>query len=526
MGHRWAIWPSAFTTEREYKSGVAGERVGGYILRELIGRGATGAVWRAAWGNAPDDRSLDVAVKRLSVPESEPDQERLRREATALARLDHPNIIRVREVIDDGPGIALVLDLADSGTLADRLRAEGPLSTSEVQRMLGPIASALQAAHDAGLVHRDVKPANVFLTTAGHALLGDFGIAHDAARTQLTRTDLAIGTAAYLDPEVLNGADPGPASDQYAFGVVLYEALTGKTPFGGAVPMAILRAADEGQFTPLDRADFGPLAEVVERAFARDPNARFASMTSLAEFVAEPTTMTPSTLYRFVDTSSEGAASTDSVLRTTAFRRRLHPDTLSAATPVPSPFRKRAAIGGAIAALLVASAIGGVVLRSRRASGVAEPTALALPTCSPQTQPQCVKSFIRTPTGVEVKFADQRTTEYEVGERDDALRVSNWLCGERATLALYRPRTGVVYYFDRWPDPRVNEPVSIVADQTGVRNAEALVASDRNDDGCADFALQVGRTRTWFLPAEQTGRLEALPAIAPSPTLTTSGASS
>lgn len=491
---------------------MPGERIGEYVLTELIGRGASGAVWRGVSALAPDDRSLDVAVKRLSVPESLADQERLRREAAALAKLDHPHVIRVRGVVDDGPGIALLLDLADGGTLADRLRQDGPLSPAEVQALLAPVACALHAAHVAGLVHRDVKPANVFLTSDGRALLGDFGIAHDAGRTQLTRTDMAIGTAAYLDPEVFNGADPGAVSDQYAFGVVLYQALTGTTPFAGAVPMAILKAADEGRFNALDRSAVGPLADVAERAFARRPEHRFASMADLAEAMGNPHLHVAESPPP-VESRPPVGSPVDAAGQTTAFRRNLRPETLSAAAPVRSKFRTRVLVGGLVALTLAASAIGGTILRSRRAATVGDPVALALPACSPETQPQCVTSFVRTPTGVTVNFADQRTMEFRVGESDDALRVSNWLCGERATLALYRPRTGVLYFFDRWPDQRTEQPVRVVADQTKIRFAKALMASDHNNDGCADFALQTTTMRTWFLPAEQTKRLQALPNI-------------
>ena len=94
------------------------------------------------------------------------------------------------------------------------------------------------------------------------------------------------------------------------------------------------------------------------------------------------------------------------------------------------------------------------------------------------------------------------------------MRVSNWLCGERATLALYRPTTGVIYYFSAWPDTRISEPIKVAADATGIVNAQALVASDRNADGCADFGLETPTSRTWFLPAEQTDRLIGLPDIA------------
>ena len=105
---------------------MTGERVGRFIVTDLLGRGATSVGGRAIDSDAPNDRSRDVAVKRLAVPESAADRERLAREAEVLAKLDHANVIRVREVVPDGPGIALILDLADGGTLADRLRESGP----------------------------------------------------------------------------------------------------------------------------------------------------------------------------------------------------------------------------------------------------------------------------------------------------------------------------------------------------------------------------------------------------------------
>jgi serine/threonine protein kinase len=479
---------------------MAGDLVGRYELHELLGRGATGAVWRAVDTEWPDDRSHDVAIKRLSVPESPSDHERLQREASALAKLHHPNVIRVREILDDGAGIALVLDLADAGTLADRLRRDGILTPTEVVDLLGPIASALAAAHAAGLVHRDIKPDNIFLTSTGKALLGDFGIAHDAARTQMTRTDMAVGTAAYLDPEILNGLEPGPASDQYAYGVTLYEALTGRLPFTGAVPMAVVRAAEEGRRTPIDRNVVPPrLAAAVERAFARKPAERFSSMAELSEVInAEP------------DPETRDVAA---ITRTTTFRRRSMAQAMVDAPPVRS--RRRAAIIGATVCFLALNAIGGLVLRNRQSSQLSDPSPIGLPDCSQEDQPQCVRSFLRTPQGIEVTFGDQRVASYQVGERDDALRVANWLCGERATLALYRPRTGTIYFFDSWPDGQTSAPIRVAADRTGITNATALLPADRDGDGCADIALQTAKDRTWFLPAQQSERLVGLPDLAP-----------
>ena len=491
---------------------MAGEQVGNFELRELLGRGATGAVWRAVDRSAPDDRARDVAVKRLSVPDSVTDRERFQREADVLTKLSHPNIISVHEVVPDGAGIALILGLADAGTLAQRLRQHGPLPPTEVQRLLAPVAGALAAAHRVGLVHRDVKPDNVFLTSTGTALLGDFGIAYDASRTQMTRTDMAIGTAAYLDPEILNGVEAGPASDQYAFGVTLYEALTGTLPFTGPVPMAVLRAAEDGRRTALNRNVIDPaFAAVVERAFARDPAQRFASMDELAAAIVDPTTTVA------LPVAAGNQPDPVVTMPTMAFRRSL-PATMADAPPVRGNRRRFAALA-ATAALLIGSGVGGLVLRDRRSHQLSDPTPLALPDCSAETQPQCVQSFIRTPDGIEVTFADKRVASYRIGERADAMRVANWLCGERATLALYRPRTGALYFFDSWPDRRFDQAVQVAADRTEIINATALLPADRDGDGCADIALQTNAARTWFLPARQTDRLIGMADLAPAMTI-------
>lgn len=503
------------------------EIVAGYRLERLLGHGTMGAVYLARSVGGID---REVAIKRVRALGSDEERDRLRREAETLARLDHPNVVRILEVINDGDGIAIVMSYAPNGTLAKRI-ASGPLTSAETSAVLAPIAEALNSAHRKGILHRDIKPQNVLFTSDDLPLLADFGISRDAAHTGLTNTDLALGTAGYLDPEVADGAEPSQASDQYALAVVAYEALTGRLPFDAPTPLAVLRAADVGTHDPLRSEDHGPLAGVVERAMCRVPSERFPSMHEFAEALRRPAEYQPlpgrgasaETVSEHTDSKSAGAPRSEKspkgAARTTlAFRRRSSVEVFEAASPLVAPSRRRVWIAGAVAvALLVGGAI--VLAQTRRDTGLPSLRVRALPTCDPQTTAQCVRSYSQTGVGVNVSFDSGATAEYRAGRPGDVLRIANWFCGTRATLALYRPTTGVVYYLSAWPDSAADEPpaaapVEIVADRTGVLDAQVGVG-DHDGNGCADLALDHDRTRTWFLPSEQSGRLQKVKAFAP-----------
>lgn len=256
--------------------------VAGYVLREVLGEGAGATVWRAEVEGHP---GRIVAVKRLRGPVRASDVADLRREAAALERLSHPSILRLLDVVSDGDGIALVVPLATGGSLASRIAiADAGLTLTAVADLGARLAGALAAAHNAGLVHRDVKPANVLFDAEGQPLLADFGTARLRSDDRAT----TAGTAEYLDPELLSGP-PDVASDVYGLGVTLYEALAGAPPYGGSTPEATLRAADRGRHAPLgDLVDVPPtLAGVVERAISRDPTARPDTAARLAGLLDE-----------------------------------------------------------------------------------------------------------------------------------------------------------------------------------------------------------------------------------------------
>ena len=255
---------------------------GRYRLVRRIATGGMGEVWEA------DDTVLGrrVALKVL-VAELAADKRATRRfvrEARATARLTHPNVARVYDFGRDGGAPFLVMELLEGETLADRLAA-GPLPPAEAARIAASVADALDAAHHLGIVHRDVKPANVMLTPAGDVKVMDFGIAAAADETHSTTGGGLYATAAYVSPERVAGEPATPASDVYSLGAVLYELLCGRPPFTESTPALVARAHLHDPPPPVRRlAPWVPprLAEAAEAALAKDPARRPSSAAALA----------------------------------------------------------------------------------------------------------------------------------------------------------------------------------------------------------------------------------------------------
>ncbi|MDQ0814272.1 serine/threonine protein kinase [Streptomyces sp. B3I7] len=252
------------------------ERVvaGRYRLLSPLGEGGMGTVWRAR------DEVLrrEVAVKEvrapdwLAAPERERMYARLEREAWAAARVAHPNVVTVYDVaVEDGrPWI--VMELVRGLTLADLLDAEGPLPPRRAAAVGAEVLSALRAAHAAGVLHRDVKPGNVLMGNDGRVVLTDFGIARVEGSSALTMTGEVIGSPEFLAPERALGRDPGPESDLWSLGVLLYAAVEGATPFRQDTPLSTLRAVVDEALPPPRRA--GPLTPVIEGLLCKDPAGR------------------------------------------------------------------------------------------------------------------------------------------------------------------------------------------------------------------------------------------------------------
>ncbi|GLH94977.1 serine/threonine-protein kinase [Phytohabitans aurantiacus] len=218
-------------------------RIGGcYVLEEQIGGGATGTVWRAV----DDSTGERVAIKLLR-DELAGDPKivmRFVQERAILTALSHPNVVRVRDLLTVGSSLGLVMDLVPGGSLRDRLRERRTLPPSEAAAILTGVAAALVEAHRQGIVHRDLKPDNVLLGqpegSDPQARLTDFGVARIVDSPGLTTTGALVGTPNYLAPEVIDGGEPTPATDVYAFGVLLYELLVGRPPYAGGPSAAVL----------------------------------------------------------------------------------------------------------------------------------------------------------------------------------------------------------------------------------------------------------------------------------------------
>ncbi|MFF5635139.1 serine/threonine-protein kinase [Streptomyces sp. NPDC012825] len=216
-----------------------------YTAHQILGRGSAGTVWLGEGPEGP------VAVKLLR-EDLASDQElvgRFVRERTALLGLDHPRVVKVRDLVVDGNDLALVMDLVRGTDLRTRLDRERRLAPEAAVAIVADVADALAAAHAAGVVHRDVKPENILLDMEGPlgpggahpALLTDFGVAKLIDTPGRTKATRIIGTPDYLAPEIVEGLPPRAAVDIYALATVLYELLAGFTPFGGGHPGAVLR---------------------------------------------------------------------------------------------------------------------------------------------------------------------------------------------------------------------------------------------------------------------------------------------
>ncbi len=345
---------------------LRGRRLGGFELLEPLGQGSFGSVWRARQVRL--DR--DVAVKVLDpLVARDPDAaRRFEREGRSAASLDHPSIVPVYEAGDDDGLYYLAMRLVDGETLADAIDREGSMPVERVVELLTPIAAALDSAHATGLIHRDVKPANILIED-GRPYLSDFGIA--ASARELGRyTTGSIGTAEYMSPEQAKGDAVDHRSDLYALGCVAFQALTGNSPFArdDVVSTLMAHSVDDVPPTGDERLD-----RFFAQALAKEPAQRFGSG---AEFIA----------------ALEG-------------RRAATPPTLPSAGSRPRSRRRSVFIGGGIALAVV---IAGIVLLNNRGdsdspaatqvttslAAIADSTVAPITTVAPEVVEQPVTSTV------------------------------------------------------------------------------------------------------------------------------------
>ncbi|MGI5398908.1 serine/threonine-protein kinase [Streptomyces sp. CA-135486] len=274
--------------------------VGRYRLDESIGQGGMGRVWRAA------DVMLDrpVAVKEMRMDEADAEATRVRRERTlrearATARIDHPNVVRVYDVVEESDRLWIVMELVESRSLEGLLVEDGPVSAREAARIGLGLVAALREVHAVGVLHRDIKPGNVLLGRTGRVVLTDFGIAAIQDATALTVVGMLVGSPDYMAPERVGGRPQGPASDLWSLGATLCAAVAGHSPFARPTTLATLHAVlyEEPELPP----GAGPLSPVLASLLVKDPEARptldaLETMLTRAAAVYVPTLPVPSPL--------------------------------------------------------------------------------------------------------------------------------------------------------------------------------------------------------------------------------------
>ena len=275
-----------------------GSLIGGrYALRTAIGTGGMGTVWRAS------DTLLrrDVAVKEVVCPpgmapaDREAMYERTMREARAAAALAHPSVVQVYDVVTEAGRPWIVMEMLDARSLADMVIEGGPLAPRMVAKIGVALLGALEVAHAAGVLHRDVKPANVLICADGRCVLTDFGVARMPSDVQLTTPGMVLGSPHFISPERAMGHAFGPPSDLFSLGVTLFTAVEGRPPFDKGDPLATMHAVVEEPPAAFSLA--GPLAEVLSGLLIKDPAQRWdvhQARSVLRDLLAGPLAQPPS----------------------------------------------------------------------------------------------------------------------------------------------------------------------------------------------------------------------------------------
>ena len=258
-----------------------GQQLAGYRVEEQLASGGMGVVYRATQLSL--DRTVALKVLAPHLSSDAEFAERFRREAALQARLEHPNIVTVYETGESEEGLFLAMQFVE-GTDLKRLIEAGDLSPEHALRILEQVAAALDAAHEGGLVHRDIKPQNVLVDGRGRAYLADFGLTKSSGSRGITRTGAYLGSLDYVSPEQVRGDEVTSATDRYAFAAVLYEALAGEVPFPRETEAALLYAHVSEPPPRLSERRPGlppSVDDVLARGLAKDPAGRYPTATQL-----------------------------------------------------------------------------------------------------------------------------------------------------------------------------------------------------------------------------------------------------
>ncbi|MEO5851461.1 MAG: serine/threonine protein kinase [Nocardioides sp.] len=318
-----------------------------YRLEGLVATGGMGEVWRGT--DTLLDRAVAVKLLRREYAEDETFRGRFQTEARHAAALHHPHVAAVFDVGESGGRPFLVMELVPGQPLSALLADGRPLVPAVVRDLVGQAASGLAAAHARGIVHRDVKPANLLVTPEGRVKITDFGIARAADSVAVTQPGTVLGTPFYLAPEQARGETAGPAADVYALGVVAHECLTGRRPFAADTPVGTALAHLRDPVPDLPPSVPADLAVVVHRALAKDPADRYPDAAALTAALA-------ATGQGRAPAAPAPAPAPTRVLDPDPVTRQLPPVPAYSAAPGPTPWWWRwwVAAGAVAAVLLVA----------------------------------------------------------------------------------------------------------------------------------------------------------------------------
>jgi serine/threonine protein kinase len=422
--------------------------VKGYRLESVIGHGTTATVYRArrrSRGGGPV-----VALKRLRESRDPQVADRLRREAATLASLDHPNVVRVLDVVSDGTGSAIAMEYASGGSLATLLVRRGRLRPEEAVAVAIPLADALGEVHRRGLVHGDVKPANILFTSAGAPVLADFGLAGPISKAgtasragPMPEAGTVMGTEGYADPAVVAGAKADERSDVFGLGAVCHEMLWGRPPGR--------RAASEETLGPPE------LTAVVERSLARRPADRFPDMATMGAALRAAAACLPVPPALAAHRASEALGRVQSVDEvgppTRPLGARAHRPPKGPAQEHQPPRRRRVLIVGAVGASVVTAAgtVLGVLtlLVPRLADAPSRPSPQACPPVVSPLKADLDGDGCPSAVAVRENTLEVEGERYQLGRPGDTVLIGDWDCDGRDTPALYRPG-GEVFLFDAW----------------------------------------------------------------------------
>ena len=280
------------------------KKIGKYEILETLGKGGMGIVYKAL----DPDIEREVAIKTIRFDTLTEGQEkedlltRVIREAKAAGRLNHPNIITIYDVIRDKDLTYIIMQYVDGQSLQALIDSGKPFSPQEIIHTLKPVSDALDFAHQNGIVHRDIKPANILIDKSGQPFLADFGVARIETST-LTQAGTTVGTLSYMSPEQVKGQMVDKRSDIFALGVILYELLTGKKPFGGDnMSTIVYRIVNEEpqRVTDIKKELHGGYESVVRKALAKNPEARYQSCREMIADLENPSRLAEATrVYEF-----------------------------------------------------------------------------------------------------------------------------------------------------------------------------------------------------------------------------------